>query len=1035
MPAPTSPFRLDSLHTAIPRIFDQAQSTTANHHKNHIALYKLQTDAAAITQSVQNGKSLKLTGEREFQDVVVGMLARVLPLKKGTTVADRIVKFLAGYTKFINEKVADERKTLELDDDDDTPTSRFVSRILKFLLSGCPAKDKNVRFRVIQCLADMILYLGEVDEEQYLSLRSILMERVRDKEPTIRVQAVAALAKLSASEDVSELDDDEPSIAEVLIDTLTYDTSPDVRRAALVNLPLGPHTLPPLLARTRDIDATVRRLVYASVLEPHCVPDSGAGLGFTHPRALTIAQREIIVRNGLGDREDAVKTAAGKLMGVWVDVVREGAQGKADNLQEDMLAFLALFDLAEGTIAEDALTSVFTTRIDIFDNIEFGDEYWTALTPEKAFLARVFVEQCITMKDNARLESVLPVVTALAFRISEAYNELLEAFQEDEEDALLRGGILDDPEEEDRRARRDEARMDREFTLGEMMRLAVNLDYADEIGRRKMFQLIRDMISQDALPEGLVARCLDVLRTLSPNERDLIRVVVEVVHELRDPSEPEEEPSLVQRLVDDAESEFGATPMAARALRALPKPTAEMTPEERTRVDVIDMRCLSLCIGMLERVNGTFEENSTLEGILGELIIPAVKRKELPLREKGLVSLGLCCLIARRMALNSFQLFLSQVQSAPEVLKIHVLQIVFDILMVHEGDFLGPGSVNGERIVEFLLHLLENEESDKVQAVLCIGISKLMLSVMIVDERVLKSLMLMFISPETATNQELRQCLSYFFPVYCYSSPANQRRMQKIFIPLYEQLTVAYKEWDGDEEMITPAQVGIMFVDWTDPQKAVAVTKGALEKAVDNTIHVDLASDIVKALFSKEMEKEDKKALCQLLGKLHMPDVLDEDKLRTLKLLTQNLRSRRPLRDTVAQNAFVRFDNALSKKYAAQLEGFSEEEYRQLEGMKDVFSWLDEISEGEEEIEMPKAKRTTRKRSESVATNSTASGLASDRGSAPPSPRRKAKGKGPAKRRRLSQSDDESDDGGNTEMAGSPSASVAPTRVMPRRSA
>jgi hypothetical protein len=50
-----------------------------------------------------------------------------------------------------------------------------------------------------------------------------------------------------------------------------------------------------------------------------------------------------------------------------------------------------------------------------------------------------------------------------------------------------------------------------------------------------------DMIGQDALPENLVARCLDVLRILSPNERDLIRVVVEVVHELRDTSDPEED--------------------------------------------------------------------------------------------------------------------------------------------------------------------------------------------------------------------------------------------------------------------------------------------------------------------------------------------------------------------------------------------------------------------------------------------------------------------------------------------------------------
>ena len=48
------------------------------------------------------------------------------------------------------------------------------------------------------------------------------------------------------------------------------------------------------------------------------------------------------------------------------------------------------------------------------------------------------------------------------------------------------------------------------------------------------------MLSRNILPEGLVARCLDVLRKLSPNERDLIRVVVEVVHELHDPQDEDE---------------------------------------------------------------------------------------------------------------------------------------------------------------------------------------------------------------------------------------------------------------------------------------------------------------------------------------------------------------------------------------------------------------------------------------------------------------------------------------------------------------
>jgi hypothetical protein len=36
--------------------------------------------------------------------------------------------------------------------------------------------------------------------------------------------------------------------------------------------------------------------------------------------------------------------------------------------------------------------------------------------------------------------------------------------------------------------------------------------------------------------------------------------------------------------------------------------------------------------------------------------------------------------------------------------------------------------------------------------------------------------------------------------------------------------------------------------------------------------------------------EEDKKVLCQLLGKLHLPDTVDDDKIRTLKLLMHNFR-------------------------------------------------------------------------------------------------------------------------------------------------
>lgn len=181
MPARTASatFDLDALKTAVPKIFDQAQATTANHQKNFVALYKLHTDAASRTESVQDGRSTKLVGERAFEDVCLCILARVLPHKKGTTVADRIVRFLGGYTKFVNEKgkkrpsilntvtqfciAAEEAKKEDVDDSDDTTASRFISRMLTFLLAGCVAKDKSVRFRVVQCISELITQLGEIE--------------------------------------------------------------------------------------------------------------------------------------------------------------------------------------------------------------------------------------------------------------------------------------------------------------------------------------------------------------------------------------------------------------------------------------------------------------------------------------------------------------------------------------------------------------------------------------------------------------------------------------------------------------------------------------------------------------------------------------------------------------------------------------------------------------------------------------------------------------------------------------------------------
>lgn len=177
----------------------------------------------------------------------------------------------------------------------------------------------------------------------------------------------------------------------------------DVRRATLANLPINPRTIPAMLARTRDVDPVVRKLVYTSVLEPHCTTSSPSPsssspsapsesevltetMGPTHPRVFSIEQRELVVRNGLGDREEGVKAAASKLVSTWLDVVRVGttsargstaARGGGDKEKEkdvdvegDIVAFLELFDLVENSTAEDALMCIFKSRNDILDALK-----------------------------------------------------------------------------------------------------------------------------------------------------------------------------------------------------------------------------------------------------------------------------------------------------------------------------------------------------------------------------------------------------------------------------------------------------------------------------------------------------------------------------------------------------------------------------------------------------------------------------------------------------------------------------------------
>lgn len=149
----------------------------------------------------------------------------------------------------------------------------------------------------------------------------------------------------------------------------------EVRRAALLNVPLTPATIVSVLQRTRDVDTITRKIMYTVVL-----PKLG------HPRQLSLVQREQVIKDGLGDREPGVRVAAGKLLAKWFETVQGDATGDESpdawvgddaGLMKAFIQFLALFDVVGSgeAIAVDAVTCIFVTRPEIPDAFIFPGEY------------------------------------------------------------------------------------------------------------------------------------------------------------------------------------------------------------------------------------------------------------------------------------------------------------------------------------------------------------------------------------------------------------------------------------------------------------------------------------------------------------------------------------------------------------------------------------------------------------------------------------------------------------------------------------
>ena len=168
-----------------------------------------------------------------------GCLDQCLLCAKKENVVDKLIDFLAS---FVSNK-----STIDL---------AYISCV-DHLTQRLKAVNKVIRLRACQMVLRIIV--GTIESDKLVSdstlkkMTDMLLPRLKDKVPGVRVLAVKALGNLQSEGD---------GITEEILRLLQRDSSKEVRIAAVDCICLSKTTLPLVIARVKDVKPEVRIAVY-----------------------------------------------------------------------------------------------------------------------------------------------------------------------------------------------------------------------------------------------------------------------------------------------------------------------------------------------------------------------------------------------------------------------------------------------------------------------------------------------------------------------------------------------------------------------------------------------------------------------------------------------------------------------------------------------------------------------------------------------------------------------------------------------------
>ncbi|XP_021917110.1 condensin complex subunit 3 isoform X2 [Zootermopsis nevadensis] len=778
--------------------------------------------SVTATESIQNhGENLVFLTLSVFQEPLerffknyVNCLGSLFLIGEKHTTVERTLEFAAKFCVSLYDGQVNNEDTLS--ENDEMPP--FLTLLFDYLLKLHKTRNQNIRFRVCQFINKLLSSLGEeasLDDDLCNRICTNMLERLRDKVAAVRAQAVMALQRLQ------DPTNHKCPVIKAYLFHLEADPSAAVRRSVLNCIGRTNITLPLILERTRDIKDTVRRHAYVVLVKLSI-------------RSLTIKQRERLLREGLKDRSELVRSfVATALLPGWLR-----------NMKGDYLELLHALDVENSTetsilalntlFKHQPLTEVKGSLLPYQEDKVIPLE---KLTPENALFWRCLAQYLHRQGEEMveELDSVIPNLTPFCQYIRRYY---LSEGPKNDEDSW--------------------SQIQRQFIVLQLLELSEVFDLADEMGRSNLKKLIYDMLTCTHVKKDLVKILVRVLVGVDPNVNSRLHFLAEIVSEVHEPMTevsvdlPADEirkKQLMQakvrvqlnEVVEEQQEavqhqDFMQAQVLLEKMKELQEELQRLNVEpsvvhEQVREQHNDRATLSKCLCIIYEMMQS--ETVTvltphLRTIMENFVLHYIEDSDTYIRSLALQTVGTFCFFDQDLAKKFILVFCFQLANGEndEVCTIS-LKVIFDLFLLYglqpfqieddvddDNDKTGrkklfdatdledageddittskntdllPVNDASDNFIRILTSLLDSTSAG-MRTVAVEGLCKLILNNRIKSPNLVSRLLIMWYNPVTEGDVYLRQMLGEFFTTLAFGNQYGQETLEQAFLPTLRTL-------------------------------------------------------------------------------------------------------------------------------------------------------------------------------------------------------------------------------------------------------